>query len=58
MYNEKEVKLSELACKLSSMTFALYGCCKWYEGDNFDTGNIVDITKILYNTTIELFDLL
>ena len=58
MYNERERKLSEIACKLSSMAFVLNGCCENYEGQEIDTGKLTNFTKYLEETSLELFDLL
>jgi hypothetical protein len=58
MNKENEQRLSELACKLSSMTFVLQGCCTNYEGLEFNSSKLVDFTKMLHETSNELFDLL
>ena len=58
MDNEKEKRLSEIICKLSSMTFVLHGCCLYYEGVELDSAKLVDYTKILHEITNDLFDLM
>jgi hypothetical protein len=55
---EKEKILSEIACKLSSMTFILHGCCLYYEELELNSAKLVDFTKLLHDTSNELFDLL
>lgn len=58
MFKEKERRLSEIACKLSSMTYVLHGCCLYYEGLEFNSAKLVDFTKDLHEISTELFDLL
>lgn len=58
MEEEERMKLSELACKLSSMTFVLKGCCESYEGELIDSANLIEFVKILHEISNELFILL
>lgn len=58
MNEENEKRLSELACKLSSMVFVLKGCCMYYEGAEFDSAKLVDSLEILNGVSNELFDLM
>lgn len=58
MDEEKETKLSELACKLSSMTSVLKGYCENYEEEVPEITNLIDFSEILHETNEELFNLL
>lgn len=58
MNEENQKKFSEIACKLSSMTFVLHGCCANYEELELNSARLVDFTKLLHETCNELFDLL
>lgn len=58
MDEEKEIKLSKLALKLSSLTFVLNGRCTNYDGESVCSSNLIEFTKILHETSEELFDLL
>ena len=58
MNKENEKRLSELAGKLSSMTFVLPGCCMNYEGLELNSAKLVDFTEFLHEISNELFDLL
>jgi len=58
MNEDQGRKLSEIACKLSSLTFVLNGCCINYDGESIDLANLIEFTKILHETSEELFGLL
>lgn len=53
----KEEKLSEIARKLTSMTFVLCGYCEYYENVT-ELGNLIEFSEIMHKISRELFDLL
>lgn len=53
----KEEKLSEIARKLTGMTFVLNSYCEYYENIE-ELSNLIEITGIMHQTSRELFDLL
>lgn len=57
MDEAKEEKLSEIARKLSGMSFVLNSYCE-YNDSIHELSNLVEFTEILYQTSMELFDLL
>lgn len=52
----KEEKLSEIARKLTGMSFVLNSYCEYYENIE-ELGNLIELTGIMYQTSKELFDL-
>lgn len=53
----KEEKLSEIARKLTGMTFVLNSYCEYYENIE-ELGNLIELSGIMHQTSRELFDLL
>lgn len=56
MDEENERKLFKLACKLSSMTFVLKGCCIYHEGKLTDTEDLTYFVETLHEMSNQLFD--
>ncbi len=57
--NEAEYeKLSEIARRLSSMTFVLNGYCENFEQDMPEFANLTNFTKMLNKVSEELYGLL
>lgn len=53
----KEEKLSEIARKMTGMTFVLRSYCEYYE-NIVELGNLIELSEIMHKTSHELFDLL
>lgn len=58
MDEEREKKFTELACKLSGMTFVLKGYCENFYEDVPEITNLFEFSSILHEISEELFDLL
>jgi len=57
MNDEENIKLSKLACKITSMTAVLSGYCENFEDIN-EVSNLIEFMHILDKTSNELFDLI
>lgn len=53
----KKEKLSEIARKLTGMTFVLNSYCEYYENIE-ELSNLIELSGIMHQTSRELFDLL
>jgi len=53
----KEEKLSEIARKLTRMSFVLNSYCEYYESIE-ELRNLIEFSDTMYQTSRELFDLL
>ena len=51
-------KLSDIACKLSSLTFVLVAYCKNFDETVPEVSNLIEFSEILHKTSEELFGLL
>lgn len=58
MDKHEENELANIIYKLTSMTFVLEACCKYYAGERIDTGNFSDFTKLLHETALSLLNFL
>lgn len=58
MNGTEEKKLTDLACKLYSMTFVLKGYCENFDEEIPEISNLIEFSEILHKTSKKLFDLL
>jgi len=58
MEEEKYEKLSNIACKLSGLTFVLVGYCRNFDEKVPEIANLIELSEILHKTSEKLFELL